>query len=775
MLIKYIIPILLFPLLFGANKKELKNNPTIIEFELPTEILYVERAQYIPDHHNTATLFQTGEINTASFRSGAALKAFNSKTGIVRVIFETSEGSLRDPEVSFDGKKIIFSLRKSIKEDYHIAEINSDGSGFHWLTNAKSVSDLDPLYLPDGGIIFSSSRETKYCMCNRHIMANLFRMDGDGANINQLGYSTLFEGHSALLNDGRIVYDRWEYIDRNFGDAQGLWTVFPDGTKQSVYYGNNTNSPGGIIDPRAIPGSNHLLCIFSSCHDRPWGALAVIDRSKGVDGKEAVVKIWPEEAYDMIGKGNWDQFMQINTRYEDPFPIDENHFLVSKLIQDTGTEGADEKMGIYLVDMNGTLKLIHKDSKSCFDPMPLAPRFKPPALPAKRVWADVPGFFYIQNVYEGTHMEGVEPGSIKFVRIIESPPKQTWTQPSWGGQGQQAPGVNWHGFENKKILGEVPVEVDGSAYFEVPHSSFVYFQLLDENKKMIHSMRSGTMVQPGETNGCIGCHENRLSVPVNQSRMAIALRKAPHKMNGWKGEARKFNYATEIQPIFDMHCVRCHDFGGKAGNKLILAGDKNTYFNASYIDLNLKKMINCVGGGTSEIQNAYSWGSNASRLSEVLEGKHFNTQLSKDELERIYTWIDINGPYYPEYESAYPNNLAGRSPLTDEELKRIEELSGIKFKDLSGFTRKLGPQISFDRPAISPLLKSVENQDAKQEIIALLELGKQRLEEKPRADMAGFVPCIDHQNKLELYNANRKKRVNIMEMIQKGEKVYDQK
>jgi hypothetical protein len=764
---KLLFPFIILTVLSGSA---FKNNSPV----LPEEILFVERNQYLPDHHNTATIFQTGEINTGSFRGGAALKALNTETGDVRVIFETENGSIRDPEVSFDGKKIIFSYRESIEKNYHIAEINADGSGFRLLTSAEDASDIDPLYLPDGSIVFSSTRETKYCMCNRHIMANLFTMESDGANINQLGFSTLFEGHSALLNDGRIVYDRWEYVDRNFGDAQGLWTVFPDGTRHEIYYGNNTNSPGGIIDPRAIPGSYYLLCNFSSCHDRPWGALAVIDRSKGVDGKQSVVKIWPEEAYDMIGQGNWDQFMQIKTRYEDPYPLNENYFLVSRLIQPVGTEGANEKMGIYLIGMDGTEKLIHEGDKGCFDPMPLAPRFKPPVLPVKRIYDDAPGYFYIQDVYEGTHMEGVEKGDVKYVRVIESPPKQTWTQPSWGGQGQQAPGMNWHSFENKKILGEVPVEEDGSAYFEVPHSTFLFFQLLDENKKMVQSMRSGTMVQPGETYGCIGCHEDRLSVPANPNRMPMAMSGKPHKLEGWKGEARKFNYLAEVQPVFDEHCVRCHDFGMKAGEKLILAGDKNMYFNASYIDLHLKKIVNCIGGGPSEIQQAYSWGSNASKLTEVIEGGHFGVKLSQDELDRIYTWIDLNGVYYPEYESAYPDNHAGRSPLTNDELKRIEELSGIKFNELAGFTRKPGPQISFDRPELSPLLESVKDKGAKDEIIAILQTGMKRLEEKPRADMPGFVPCPEHLEKLKMYNEKREERFNLYDLISKGEKIYDQ-
>ena len=213
--------------------------------------------------------------------------------------------------------------------------------------------------------------------------------------------------------------------------------------------------------------------------------------------------------------------------------------------------------------------------------------------------------------------------------------------------------------------------------------------------------------------------------------------------------------------------------GEPASEKVILSGDKNNYFNASYIDLHLKKIINCIGGGPADIQEAYSWGTHASMLTSFIEPGHYDVFLSKDELERVYTWIDINGPYYPEYESAYPNNHAGRSPLKDEEIKRIEELSGILFKDLAGFTRKLGPQISFERPHLSPLLKNVKSEEDRQEIIRILDIGMKRLLETPRADMEGFIPCPEHQNKLRNYEQVRAKQVEILSMIASGKKVYD--
>ena len=748
------------------------------EDELPGQIIFVARHQYQQDHHNTATIFQNGEINASSFTPGAALKVLNTERGETVSLLTTTSGMIRDPEVSFDGKRILFSYRKNMEDDYHIYEINADGTQLKQLTFARGVSDIDPLYLPNNQIIFSSTREPKYCMCNRHIMANLFRMNPDGSNIVQLGKSTLFEGHPVLMEDGRVLYDRWEYIDRNFGDAQGLWTVNPDGTKHAIYYGNNTPSPGGVIDPRPVPGSSLILCIFGSCHDRPWGALTLLDRSKGVDGKASVVRIWPEEAGEIIGKGNWDAFMPLEVRYEDPFPLSRELYLVSKSIwlkKAKGNAPVSEKMGIYVINSDGRERLLHEDdSLSCFDPMPLSPRFRPREIPTARKFDGSPGYFYVQDVYEGTHMERVEKGSVKYLRVIESPEKRTYTSDAWGGQGQQAPGVNWHSFETKRILGTVPVEEDGSVHFEAPSGKYLYFQLLDKEKKMVQSMRSGVIVHPGETNGCIGCHEDRLSAPLNMSRMPMAFRKDVQKLSIPVDEAVTFSYARDVQPIFTKHCVSCHDFGKVAGDKLNLSGDLNPFFNASYIDLHVKEQVNCIGGGPAEIQQAYSWGSHSSRLIKVLEKGHHEIALSREEMETLCTWIDINGVYYPEYESAYPDNPAGRSPLTSVQLIRLGELTGVNFSKLKDFGRKAGPQISFQRPELSPCLSLLDKNSAGYlEALEIIRTGKEQLSLRPRADMEGFIPCKEHQVQLEKYLMRQKIEEENNRAVSEGKTLFE--
>ncbi|MBN1127004.1 MAG: hypothetical protein JXA82_18525 [Sedimentisphaerales bacterium] len=733
-------------------------------------ILFVVRHQYRPDHHNTATIFQTGEINTSSFTGGAALKLLDVKTGQVHTLLETATGVIRDPEVHFDRSKILFSMRQDIHDNYHIYEINTDGSGLMQLTYADGVADIDPVYLPDDSIVFSSTREPKYCMCNRHIMANLFRMEADGANIHQIGKSTLFEGHSSLLPDGRLLYYRWEYIDRNFGDAQGLWTVNPDGTNHAVYWGNNTASPGAVIDARAIDGTQQVVCTFSSCHDRPWGAIAIMDRRLALDGKSGVVRTWPAEAVDLVDKGNFDMFQKVQPKYEDPYPLSDKYFLCSRMT------GNGEQMGIYLIDVFGNEVLLHTEGSGCFSPMPLGPRERPQSIPSRRDFDNASGCFYVTDVYEGTHMAGVKPGDVKYLRVVESPEKRFWTTPPWNGQGQEAPAMAWHDFNNKRILGTIPVEEDGSAYFEVPADRFVYFQLLDKDGMMIQSMRSGTMIQSGETTGCVGCHESRHTAPVRTVRkIPLAMRRKPSKMTGWYGSWRLFNYIDEVQPVFDQYCIRCHDFNKEGAQKLILVGDRTNTFNVSYNELWRKKYIAAIGAGPHEIQQAYSWGSHKSRLVEVIRKKVMAHELDKEAFERIVTWIDINAPYYPTYASAYPDNLSGRSPLNQEQLKRLGELTNLDFYHLAGHNTNTGPQVCFDRPELSPCLSRIDpvGTEGYMEAIKIIRAGQAMLLQRPRGDMAGFVPAQIDCDRQARYAWRRQIEMANRQAVRLGNKRYD--
>ncbi|MCP3920162.1 MAG: hypothetical protein GY711_31945 [bacterium] len=758
--------------LADLQRRALVANPLISDHP----ILYVERRQYPKDHHNTGNIFQTGEINTGKFEhmAGGALVTIDLATGKTETLVRSAGGTPRDPEVHFDAERIVFSMRSDLRDDYHVFEVGTDGSDLKQLTSLPGVSDLDPFYLASGDIAFSSTREPKYCTCNRHIMANLYRMEPDGANILQIGKSIEYEGHGIQLPDGRLLYFRWEYVDRNFGGGQGLWVSNPDGTNHAIYYGQST--PHAVINARPIPASDRLICILSSCHDRPWGALAILDRKLGIEGREPIVRIWPESARELIadastnysGSGGFDKFKRVPLKYEDPYALSDKHFLVSRVI-DQGSEDT----GIFLVDTFGNEVLLHRAAKGlgCYDPMPIGETPRPRRVPSRRDYGDDAGRFYVANVYQGTHMQDVEPGSIEYLRVVENPPKLTWTHPAWNGQGQEAPAMNWHDFDNKRILGTVPVEEDGSAYFAVPSDRFVYFQLLDAKQRMVQSMRSGVIAQSGEMNSCIGCHEDRDHTPEPARLSPLALERGAHELTGWLGAERDFGFMAEVQPVFTKNCVQCHDYGEEAGEVVNLAPDRTLVFNTAYMELHAKELINVVGGGPNRILEAYSWGSNASRLVEVLDEGHYGVELSEEDYQRVTTWIDLNAPYYPTYASAYDTGPAGRAPLSAAELETLQELTGKKV--LLGHGAR--PMISFDRPELSPILAGLEqeNPEAFEQALAIVASGKSRLAQKPRAGMPGFEPCETDRVRLLKYDRLRDHQLLVREALRNGEKVYD--
>ncbi|MGL6195118.1 MAG: hypothetical protein ACRC2T_09895 [Thermoguttaceae bacterium] len=773
-------------------------------------ILFVTRHYYESKYHAIDTLFNSDEYNVdfncehkSFFSPGAALKLLDVDTGKVTTLLETQTGCIRDPDVHFDGDKIIFSMRENRDTDYKIWEMtlekivqtdeitnqkiekNNDENKnvkteyvpgkLTQLTFAEGVADFDPIYLPDGSIVFSSTREPKYNMCSRDISSDLYRMESDGANIVQITKNTLFEHNPTLLDDGRILYHRWEYVDRNFGDAHAAWTVNPDGTNQSIYWGNNTADPGAVYNPKQIPNTPLMLCIFGPHHDREYGALAIVDRRLGVDGKEPVIRTWPSEFRDRVrttGPFDCDSPTgSVSIKYEDPWPLDESHFLCSRQITPGG------EMGIFLIDLEGNELLVHHESPGCFDAMPLAPHKRPPVTAVRRTFDDSPGFVQITNVYEGTHMQDVQPGSVKWLRIVESPEKRHWSPGLWFGQGYTAPGMNWHSLENKRILGTVPVEADGSVSFSVPSDKFIYFQLLDENGMMIQSMRSGTVLQPNEMISCTGCHEDRLATPQIANKTPLAFLRQPSEIQDWYGNPRDFSFTVEVQPVFDKYCVECHDYDKPAGEKLNLCKDRDFVFNTAYTELWKKGFVKGIGAGPAELLPAYFWGSHKSPLIQELRDpkvpEHKDLKLSAEDMDRLITWCDMNGVYYPTYSSANPASHTGRTPLTREQLDRLSQLLGRNFPSEFSFNSP-GVSVSFDRPEKSPALRHLDKDSPEyKEAVEILQAGKSRIEMTPEADMPGFVPCAKDKEREAKYAFRREVEMRFRNAIENGEKLYD--
>jgi hypothetical protein len=562
-------------------------------------------------------------------------------------------------------------------------------------------------------------------------------------------------------------------VDRNFGDAHGFWTVNPDGTNQSVLWGNNKADPGAVYYPRIIPGSGgKLLCILSTHHYNMWGPLAIIDPHIATDGKASILRTWPAYVRERLSDSdnfNCDGMNGIVPKYEDPWPLEQTYFLCSRMT------GNGQEMGIYLVDTFGNEVLLHSEAPGCFSAMPLAARPRPPVIPARREFDARPGYLYVQNVYLGTHMQGVKSGAVKKIRIVESPEKRAWTPGKWYGQGFQAPGMNWHDFTAKRILGTVPVETDGSACFTVPSDTFVFFQLLDENDMMIHSMRSGTVLQAGERTGCVGCHDHRLTAPPSSGgTVPLALQREPSRIAPWYGPPRIFSYVAEVQPVFNKNCIRCHDFEKEGSKKVVLAGDKDPFFNASYTQLWRKGYVKAIGAGPAGIQRAYAWGAHASKIIQHLQKGHNDIKLDKESFDRLVTWIDINAPYYPTYDSAYPNNMGGRSPLDDAQMRRLGQLTGVNWDKEVNFGSNTGPWVSFDRPEVSPCLAKLSKDSPQyKEALALIQTGKERLEQRPRGDLPDFQPCEKDAQREAFYQERQRIEWRNREAIRLGAKVKE--
>lgn len=771
-------------------------------------IVCVLRAQYPVDHHNTANIFQRGEINQNSWhklaKGGSRLFKIDfdaegnpSQT----ILLELPKGIIRDVEASYDASHILFSMRKSFEDSYHIYEMDLKSRKIRQLTRLAEVSDIDPIYLPDGDIAFASTRAAKYCGCNRHIMCNLYKMSPDGANITQIGNSIEFEGTPSITRDGKILYTRWEYVDRNFSGAQGLWTCNPDGTRHALYWGQETKNPA--LNGIQIPNSNKVAAILSSCHDIAWGALAIIDKNIGVEGEKSVVKIFPESARKLIDKPGdkyADSMKAVKIKYEDPEPISEKFILSSRQASEKS-----QTMNLYLTDIeSGTDVLVGKSTEGMglFDAKLLARRTPPmTAAPQRSYDTSEKALAYVSDVYEGTHLKGVKRGDIKYLRIVENPPKLYWSGGYWENEGSQAPAMNYDDYDDKIILGTVPVESDGSAYFEVPAEKFIYLQALDANGDMLQTMRSGMSILPGEIASCAGCHESRAAPPPASLRHSLALKRKPSKIKPTPAGATgsEFSYIKNIQPILDKHCVKCHDFGGKGSEKIVLCGDRGLVFNQSYLQLHSKKAISAIGAGPDAVVEANTWGAKHSKIVRMIRNGHSGVKMPENEFAVLRAWIDLNAPYYSTEDSAYPQNPSGRSPLAFAEIQRIFELAAPEAEKIGYSKKEILEQkapfgvwknnviknriaarlyrfeiVSFDRPEMSPILKAIpKGTPAYGEALEIIRQGARRLDSKPRADMESFASSEDAKTKNKRAAALRRLEEFARKAIENGEKFFD--
>ncbi len=628
---------------------------------------------------------------------------------VEELVPELAGGIFGRCDLSYDAKRIVFGYKRALGEGFRIWEVGIDGKGLRQLTFPPAdeaariakyrlewhwgyyhhTDDMHPCYLPDGGICFTSTRCEFGILCDAtDILTSsvLYRMDGDGSNIEKLSNNSVSESAPSVMNDGRILYTRWEYIDNGSVTNKALWAVRPDGSGSAEIYGTDIVFPSVFNVGRAVPDTNHLfVCIGAPHMPLGVGTLMKIDIQHDTRTSEPGSYITPE--VDVRHQWGWDHVpggadkpfrpsaAEANRRdgrgntaagplYMDPYPLSREHLLVSH--NPDKAWNVKNAYGLYLIDMDGNKELLHQEPEfSCWMPIPVRPRTKPPVLrytPDKELAERGLARVTVADVYRG--LDGVERGKIKYIRINEHVPRPWAARRFWGNNrspddcyDQQHSVVSKNAALGLRIqVGTVPVDEDGSAHFLVPADKNIFFQVLDEDFMEVQRERTFVNYRPGEVRSCVGCHEKSQEIPATGSRLPTAMTRDPDMPGPLPGEvsgARPLYYPTDVQPVWDRHCVSCHG-GEKTEGDLDLAGTMTTHFSRSYENLLKGRMLPIIGenhpkAGNNHYVPPYTLGSHASKLIKVLREGHYDVKLSTPEWVRVCAWVDSNGQYYGSY------------------------------------------------------------------------------------------------------------------------------
>jgi len=584
-------------------------------------------------------------------------------------------GSFWRPDVSFDARKVVFCFKPHNEKSFHLYEIGVDGSGLTQLTDGI-FDDFDPIYLPDDHILFSTTRAHTYVRCmpptNAYILA---RCDPDGSNIYLVSSNNEPDYLPSVMNDGRVIYTRWEYTDKPLWRAQKLWTMNPDGTQVAMFWGNQSVWPDLMKDARAIPGSRRVMFTGSAHHNWFSGSVGIIDPDRGLNFPNGITKVTADVTWPECGNGPVDPIESSNyhrsgsyTAYYSPHPLSERDFLVS-----ANREG---KFLLYLMDVDGNRELIYEGVNNIFHAIPLRPRPRPPVTADRVAWPTraerehpQKGVIYSGNVYYGAPPE--LRGRARHLRVLHIDPKTYtyWHMRPYISTGPVVSAVQSEGV--KRIYGTVPIEPDGSVSFYVPPVKAVHFQLLDENYRALQTMRSFASVMPGEQRGCLGCHELHSKTPEFQGR-PLALQREPREITPPPWGEDTVSYPRYVQPVLDKYCGKCHQGKGEAVKVLDLTErPSKPVFTEPYLTLigrptwgrpyvapdklppgwGIADVIMVEGYSTVDpaayvTPKPMTYLSYKSRLVDLCaSGKHYDVKVDPINLQRIIAWVDAMAPY----------------------------------------------------------------------------------------------------------------------------------
>ena len=710
----------------------------------PFAIAFIKRRTVRPSFF-AYTEGQSDAQSERHFLPGATLcrLGFTGTRGVVSPLIDDPRGVLRDPAVSWDGSRIAFAWKKSLdNDDYHLYEIDLTNKGVRQLTAGAGVADYEPAYLPNNDLIFASTRCVQTVDCWWTEASNLYACDPDGKRLRRLGFDQVHTVYPQVLDDGRVIYTRWDYNDRGQIFPQPLFQMNPDGSGQAGFYANSSWFPTTIAHARGIPGTGKVLAILCGHHSPQTGKLAVIDPALGREENQGVQLVSPQRE---TKAERIDAYGQQGELFCYPFPLSAKEWLVSYAPDGWGGgdhKSGDASFGLYWMDRDGHRELLASDpALPCLQPVVLAPRPRPALRPSQIDWRRESAACYVSDIYQGPGLAGVPRGTIRKLRVIALDFRvagigENYNSGPAGGALVSTPIAIGNGaWDVKRVLGDATVYDDGSAYFEVPARTPVYFQALDARGRAVQTMRSWNTLQPGEVASCIGCHENRNSTSLaSPSATTGAQHGIPQKLIPFYGPPRGFSFPREIQPILDRKCIACHRdreplLAMAAGSGLppldlppasrtrapdqsfSLLGETTRDATAkrewSDAYLVLTRARRDGGGGSKSPfrgqpdSRLVNWigvqspptplppntgGAIKSDLLTMLEKGHGNARLTREELEKLACWIDLYVPYCGDYTES---NIWGPRDLDkfryyDDKRKRMDGLDRAAIREMSG-------------------------------------------------------------------------------------------
>ncbi|NLZ03722.1 MAG: hypothetical protein GXY19_00940 [Phycisphaerae bacterium] len=664
--------------------------------------------------HYAYTEGQSDAQHERQFEPGAALCRLEIEGDrcAVRTLIDDPNGVIRDPDVSWDGRHVLFAWKKSDRQDdYHLYEMEVATGSIRQLTHGLGFADYEGVYLPNDDIVFNSTRCVQTVDCWWTEVSNLYTCDRDGRYLRRLAFDQVHDNFPTVMPDGRVIYTRWEYSDRGQLFVQGLFQMNPDGTGQTEFYGNNSWFPTSLLHARGIPGTQKVVATFSGHHTLQVGKLGIVDPARGRQENSGARLIAPvrETPADRI-----DYYGQDGELFQYPYPLSESEFVIA--CAPLGWSRNPTRFKLYWIAADGRRELLAADPDvPCNQAVPLVARPRPLVRPSLVDYTKTTGTCYLQDIYAGPGLEGVTRGTIQKLRVIALDYRAAgmgWNYNA-GPAGDAlvcTPAAIGNGsWDVKTVLGDATVHPDGSAFFNLPARTPVYFQAIDARGYAAQTMRSWLTVQPGENVSCLGCHELKNSTLPAQARPSKAFAAGPQDLAPFQGPPRGFSFSREIQPILDRSCVRCHNDARKLEERLghvvtippcpavASEADNETAFSlcstavteslakrrwsAGYLALVQATQKTLEGhlylAGTSnalvnwisaqsvpDMLPAYSAGAARSRLLSLLADGHYDAQVTPEEIERIACWIDLQVPFCGDYQEA--------SQWTAEEQQRYE-------------------------------------------------------------------------------------------------------